>query len=68
MTDLSHLLHDLEAAITEDVTRALAEDVRGGDLTASWFRKNAGHARVISREAGVVAGASGSSVVYGARP
>ncbi|MBL8514196.1 MAG: carboxylating nicotinate-nucleotide diphosphorylase [Betaproteobacteria bacterium] len=57
MTDPSHLLHDLEAAITEDVTRALSEDVRGGDLTASLVpEKTRGHARVISREAGVVAG------------
>ncbi|MBL8520469.1 MAG: carboxylating nicotinate-nucleotide diphosphorylase [Betaproteobacteria bacterium] len=50
-------IHDLEATITEDVTRALAEDVRSGDLTASLVAERArGNARVISRDAGVVAG------------
>lgn len=52
-------LHDLEAVITDDVTRALAEDLRGGDLTASLVPANArGHARVIAREKGILAGAA----------
>ena len=52
-------VHDLEAVITDDVTRALAEDLRGGDLTASLVPANArGHARVIAREKGVVAGSA----------
>ena len=50
-------MHDLEEVITDDVTRALAEDMRGGDLTALLIGATArGHARVIAREAGVVAG------------
>lgn len=54
---MSDNLHDLETAITEDVSRALREDVRGGDLTASLIPAAArGHARVIAREDGVIAG------------
>ena len=50
-------VHDLESVITADVTRALAEDLRGGDLTASLIPATArGHARVIAREQGVIAG------------
>jgi nicotinate-nucleotide pyrophosphorylase (carboxylating) len=50
-------LHDIEAAITDDVTRALAEDVRGGDLTAKLIAPNAaGKAGVITRVDGVLAG------------
>ena len=49
--------HDLEEVVTADVTRALAEDMRGGDLTASLVPAAArGHARVIAREDGVIAG------------
>jgi nicotinate-nucleotide pyrophosphorylase (carboxylating) len=52
-----HVHHDMEASVTEDVTRALAEDVRDGDLTATLISANArGHARVITRENGVLAG------------
>ncbi len=52
-----HAHHDLEAVVTADVTRALQEDIRGGDLTASLIPGNArGHARVITRENGVLAG------------
>jgi nicotinate-nucleotide pyrophosphorylase (carboxylating) len=52
-----HAHHDLEATVTADVTRALQEDVRGGDLTASLISANAhGHARVITRANGVLAG------------
>ena len=54
---MSDKLHDLETAITEDVSRALGEDVRSGDLTASLIPAAArGHARVIAREDGVIAG------------
>jgi nicotinate-nucleotide pyrophosphorylase (carboxylating) len=50
-------MHDLEEVITADVTRALEEDVRSGDLTASLIPVAArGHARVIAREEGVIAG------------
>ncbi len=50
-------MHDLEEVITVDVTRALAEDLRGGDLTAALIPVSArGHARVIAREEGVIAG------------
>ena len=50
-------MHDLEEVVTTDVTRALAEDMRGGDLTASLVPAAArGHARVIAREDGVIAG------------
>ncbi len=53
--------HDFEAIVTQDVTRALDEDVRGPshgtDLTAGLIAAGTrGHARVISREAGVLAG------------
>lgn len=52
-----HVHHDMEASVTADVTRALAEDVRDGDLTASLIAAHArGHARVITRENGVLAG------------
>ncbi len=60
MADIQHNLHahhDLEATVTADVTRALAEDIRGGDLTASLIPAGSrGHARVITRENGVLAG------------
>lgn len=50
-------MHDLEEVITVDVTRALTEDLRGGDLTAALIPVSArGHARVIAREEGVIAG------------
>jgi nicotinate-nucleotide pyrophosphorylase (carboxylating) len=52
-----HAHHDLEATVTADVTRALQEDMRGGDLTASLIPSTArGHARVITRANGVLAG------------
>lgn len=52
-----HAHHDLEAIVTADVTRALGEDMRGGDLTASLIPSGAhGHARVITRASGVMAG------------
>lgn len=52
-----HAHHDLEETVTADVTRALEEDMRGGDLTASLIPSSArGHARVITRADGVLAG------------
>jgi nicotinate-nucleotide pyrophosphorylase (carboxylating) len=53
--------HDFEAIVTRDVTRALDEDVRGpnngGDLTASLIPVGTrAHARVVTRESGVLAG------------
>lgn len=57
-SDLDHILHDLEAVITEDVTRALKEDIAGGDRTADLIPAAAhGHAHVLSREGCVLAGA-----------
>ncbi len=48
---------ELERSVTEDVTRAINEDVGGGDLTAMLIPANArGTARVIARQAGVIAG------------
>jgi nicotinate-nucleotide pyrophosphorylase (carboxylating) len=52
-----HPLHDLEEAITLDVTRALAEDVRSGDLTASLVPVEArARARLLTRQSGVLCG------------
>ena len=54
---MSDKLHDLEAVVTEDVTRALQEDVKSGDLTALLIPVDArGQARVIAREPGILAG------------
>ena len=54
---MSDKKHDLEAVITEDVSRALAEDVGNGDLTASLIPAVArSHARVLARKDGVIAG------------
>ncbi len=57
MTDPNHTLHDIETAITADVTRALAEDVGSGDLTAQLIAASAsGKASVMTRVDGVLAG------------
>lgn len=57
-SDLDHLLHDLETVITMDVTRALQEDIAGGDRTAALIPAAAhGHAHVVAREGCVLAGA-----------
>jgi nicotinate-nucleotide pyrophosphorylase (carboxylating) len=54
---MSDLIHDLETIVTHDVSSALAEDIRGGDLTASLIRADAaGVASVITRVDGVLAG------------
>jgi nicotinate-nucleotide pyrophosphorylase (carboxylating) len=49
--------HALEEAVTRDVTRALAEDVGTGDLTARLIPENkVGHARLMTRQSGVLCG------------
>ncbi len=57
MTEKTHQHHDFEAMVTADVARALDEDIRDGDLTASLIpASKTAHARVITRVAGVLAG------------
>ncbi len=54
---MSDLLHDLEEAITDDVTSALAEDIGSGDLTAGLIAASAtGKASVMTRVDGILAG------------
>ena len=54
MPDTVHLI---EENVTEDVTRALAEDVGTGDLTARLIPESrAGHAHLITRQSGVLCG------------
>ncbi len=54
---MSDPFHDIEEIITSDVTRALNEDVRTGDLTASLIPSSSrGVAGVITREDGIVCG------------
>ena len=49
--------HALEETVTRDVTRALAEDVGTGDLTASLIPEDrTAHARLMTRESGVLCG------------
>jgi nicotinate-nucleotide pyrophosphorylase (carboxylating) len=49
--------HNIEEGITKDVSRALREDIGGGDLTAMLVPESArGNARIVAREAGVIAG------------
>ena len=49
--------HALEETVTADVTRALAEDVGGGDLTAHLVPRGApGKARLMTRQSGVLCG------------
>jgi len=53
----SHLRHDIEAAVTRDVTVALAEDVGSGDLTAMLIpATKRGVAGVMTRVDGILAG------------
>lgn len=53
-----HPHHDFEALVTDDVARALGEDIRSGDLTASLIPPNkAAQARVTTRVDGILAGA-----------
>ena len=54
MPDTVHLI---EENVTEDVTRALAEDVGTGDLTARLIPESrAGHAHLMTRQSGVLCG------------
>jgi len=54
MPDAFHLL---EETVTRDVTRALAEDVGTGDLTARLIPEGAiGRARLMTRQSGVLCG------------
>jgi nicotinate-nucleotide pyrophosphorylase (carboxylating) len=49
--------HALEEAVTRDVTRALAEDIGTGDLTARLIPADrTAHARLMTRESGVLCG------------
>jgi nicotinate-nucleotide pyrophosphorylase (carboxylating) len=49
--------HALEETVTRDVTRALEEDVGLGDLTARLIPADrTGHARLLTRESGVLCG------------
>lgn len=49
--------HALEEIVTRDVTRALEEDVGPGDLTARLVPEDRnGHARLMTRESGVLCG------------
>ena len=51
------LHHALEETVTRDVTRALAEDVGTGDLTARLIPEGkTAHARLMTRESGVLCG------------
>ncbi len=52
-----HLRHDIEAAVTRDVTVALAEDIGSGDLTATLIpATKRGVASVMTRVDGMLAG------------
>ena len=49
--------HALEESVTRDVTRALAEDIGSGDLTARLIPEDkTAHARLMTRESGVLCG------------
>jgi nicotinate-nucleotide pyrophosphorylase (carboxylating) len=49
--------HALEETVTRDVTRALAEDVGTGDLTAALIPpERTSHARLLTRQSGVLCG------------
>ena len=52
------LFHALEETVTADVTRALAEDIGLGDLTAKLIPEGrTAHARLLTRQSGVLCGA-----------
>lgn len=54
---MSDPFHDIEETVTADVTQALQEDIRTGDLTASLIPADAhGAAGVISREDAIICG------------
>ena len=54
---MGSIRHLLEEAVTEDVTRALREDIGTGDLTANLVPADkTAHARVLTRQSGVLCG------------
>ncbi len=54
---MSDPFHTLEETVTRDVTRALEEDVGAGDLTPGLGPQDrTGHARLMTRESGVLCG------------
>jgi nicotinate-nucleotide pyrophosphorylase (carboxylating) len=54
---MSDPFHALEETVTRDVTRALEEDIGPGDLTARLVPEDRmGHARLMTRESGVLCG------------
>ena len=57
MPDAVHALHTLEENVTSDVTRALAEDVGAGDLTASLVpASRKAKARLLTRQDAILCG------------
>jgi nicotinate-nucleotide pyrophosphorylase (carboxylating) len=54
---MSDAFHALEETVTRDVTRALAEDIGTGDLTARLIPADkTAHARLMTRESGILCG------------
>src|SRR5579862_1988227 len=54
---MSDTVHFLEENVTDDVTRALAEDVGTGDLTARLVpAERVAHAHLLTRQSGVLCG------------
>ncbi len=54
---MSDPFHALEEAVTADVTRALQEDIGGGDLTARLVPEGkTAHARLMTRQSGILCG------------
>jgi nicotinate-nucleotide pyrophosphorylase (carboxylating) len=64
-SDMSSYSDQLRVEIQRNVAAALAEDIGGGDLTARLIPVDGvAHARVISREAGVVCGTAWFDAVF----
>lgn len=54
---MSDAFHALEESVTLDVTRALQEDIRTGDLTAKLIPADrTAHARLLTRQSGILCG------------
>jgi nicotinate-nucleotide pyrophosphorylase (carboxylating) len=54
---MSDAFHALEESVTRDVTRALEEDIRTGDLTANLIPADrTAHARLLTRQSGILCG------------
>ncbi|MEH3022825.1 MAG: carboxylating nicotinate-nucleotide diphosphorylase [Pseudomonas oryzihabitans] len=61
----SAILPDLAQVVTENVAAALREDIGSGDLTAGLIpERQSAHARIITREAAVVAGTAWVDEVF----